>query len=104
MIDVSSMLANGLWVAGLALLLATLSWAHWRASREHWRASRERRTLRAELHRPATGRTLNAGMVLFCAGLAATGRRWWEWVLWGLLALGFLAQAVLGGGRKKLRP
>ena len=95
MIDVWSMLATGLWVAGLALLLATLSWAQ-------WRAGRERRPLRAELRRTATGRTLDVGMVLFCAGLAATGRRWWEWALWGLLALGFLLQAVLGGGRKTL--
>ena len=97
MIDVWAMLANGLWVAGVALLLAALSWAH-------WRASRERRPLRAELRRPDTGRALNAGMVFFCAGLAATGQRWWEWVLWGLLSLGFLLQAVLGGGRKTLRP
>jgi hypothetical protein len=33
-------------------------------------------------------------MVLFCAGLAVTGRVWWERVLWGLLAAISLVWAV----------
>jgi hypothetical protein len=77
-IDVWGVVANSLWVLGLAVLLATLSWANWAASVEKVR-------FRAVLGRPRSQQALDLGLFLFCAGLAATGRAWWERVLWGVV-------------------
>lgn len=92
MIDVWGVVANSLWILGLAVLLAVLSWANWAASVEKVR-------LRTALTRPGVQRALNLGLFLFCAGLAATGRAWWERVLWGLLAVAWVVQAWLAGRR-----
>jgi hypothetical protein len=92
-IDVWGVIANSLWILGLAVLLAVLSWAHWVASTEGKR-------LRAVLGRPRTRQGLDLGLFLFCAGLAATGRAWWERVLWGLLAAAWIFQ-IWSAGRKK---
>jgi CHASE2 domain-containing sensor protein len=91
-IDVWGVVANSLWILGLAVLLAVLSWANWAASVEKVR-------LRTALTRPGVQRALNLGLFLFCAGLAATGRAWWERVLWGLLAVAWVVQAWLAGRR-----
>jgi hypothetical protein len=95
-IDVWGVIANSLWILGLAVLLAVLSWAHWVASTEG-------KQLRAVLGRPRTRQGLDLGLFLFCAGLAATGRAWWERVLWGLLAAAWVFQAwsARPGARKR---
>ena len=90
MIDIASVAANALWVLGLALLLAALSWARWLAQRDDAR-------LRQVLRRSGLRRTIDLALLLFCAGLAATSRRWWERALWGLLAAAWALQAVLPG-------
>jgi hypothetical protein len=94
-IDVWGVIANSLWILGLAVLLAVLSWAHWAASTEGKR-------LHAVLGQHRTQQGLDLGLFLFCAGLAATGRAWWERVLWGLLAVAWVFQAwtVRIGARK----
>ncbi|MDY6878135.1 MAG: hypothetical protein SWK90_18285 [Chloroflexota bacterium] len=92
MIDVWGVLANGFWILGLAVLLAVLSWAHWTASVEKVR-------FRAVLGRPKVQRVLNLGLAFFCAGLAATGRSWWERVIWGLLAAVWAVQAWMADRR-----
>jgi len=89
MIDVWGVLANSLWILGLAILLAALSWAHWVANTKKVR-------LRAVLGRPWAQRVLTLGLILLCAGLAATGRTWWERALWALLAV---AWGVSAAGR-----
>ncbi|MBN1813534.1 MAG: hypothetical protein JXA14_16975 [Anaerolineae bacterium] len=88
MIDIWGVIANSLWILGLAVLLAALSWARWIAHTEQSR-------LRVVLKRPRTQQILDAGLFLFCAGLAATGRAWWECILWGLLAAAWVVQAWL---------
>ena len=88
MIDIWEVIANSLWIVGLAVLLAVLSWARWIAHTEQSR-------LRSMLKQPSIQIALDVGLVLFCAGLAATGRAWWERVLWGLLAAAWLVQAWL---------
>ena len=93
MIDVWGVVANGLWIAGLALLLAALSWAH-------WVASTERSHLRTVLARSGSQLALGAGLALFCAGLAATASAWWERALWIALAVVALVQVVLSWRRK----
>lgn len=87
-IDIASVAANGLWVLGLALLLAAVSCARWLAHQEDAR-------LRDVLGRPGMRRGIDLSLLLFCAGLAATSRRWWERLLWGLLAAAWAADAAL---------
>ncbi|MFN3761910.1 MAG: hypothetical protein ACK4WK_01755 [Anaerolineae bacterium] len=91
-IDIRSVAANALWVLGLALILTALSWAN-------WAAARERIPFRSALGRPGVRRALDGGLVLFCAGLAATGRTLWEQVLWGVLAVGFGVLMIWGERR-----
>ena len=88
MIDVWSVAANSLWILGLSLLLATLSWAHWVARQEE-------APMREVLGRAGLRIPVDVGLLLFCAGLAATSRRWWERVLWGLLGAAWAVQAGL---------
>jgi hypothetical protein len=90
MIDIWGVMANGLWVLGLALLLATLSWAHWAASMERTR-------FRTILGRPGVQRTTNLALALFCLGLATTARKWWERAVWGLLTVAWVVQAWTAG-------
>lgn len=88
MIDIWGVIANSLWILGLAILLAVLSWARWIAQTKQSR-------IRIVLKRPSIQIALDVGLFLFCAGLAATGRTWWERVLWGLLAAAWVVQAWL---------
>jgi hypothetical protein len=93
-IDVWGVIANSLWILGLAVLLAVLS-------RAHWIANAEGNRIRGELKRPRTQQALDLGLFLFCAGLAATGRTWWERILWGLLAAVWVFQAWLAERKKR---
>ena len=86
MIDVWGVAASSLWILGLAVFLALLSWAH-------WVASAGKVQFRAVLGWPRVQRVVGLGLVLFCAGLVATSRTWWEQVLWGMLVV---VWAVLG--------
>jgi len=92
MIDFRSVAANALWILGLALILAALSWAYWVAARENVR-------FRVALNRPGVARALDIGLMLFCAGLAATARTGWERALWGVLAVAS-ALLVIGLARR----
>ncbi len=78
MIDLRGLIANALWIAGLALLLAALSWASWAADVMGQR-------FRATWGRPGVQQVAHLGLALFSAGLAATARTWWEQALWALL-------------------
>jgi hypothetical protein len=89
-INVWEVVANSVWILGLAVLLAAFSWASWAASVAGIR-------FRMVLCRPRMQRVLSLGLMLFCAGLAATGRAWWEQTLWGLLAVIFAVQAWMTG-------
>jgi hypothetical protein len=90
-IDIWGVLANSLWVLGLATLLATFS-------RAYWAACVEKARLRAVLARPGILRAVNLSFFLVCAGLATTGRTWWGRVLWGLLAVAWVARVWMVGG------
>jgi hypothetical protein len=93
-INVWGVIANSLWIFGLATLLAALSWAHWVASTEGKR-------LRTVLGQSRMRQGLNLGLALFCVGLAATGRTWWERILWGLLAAAWIFQTWSAGRKKR---
>jgi hypothetical protein len=87
-IDVWGVLANVLWVLGLAVLLASWSLAY-------DRAHRARRKVRAVLATPGYGLAVDLGMLLFVAGMAATEHRAWARVIWIVLGLAIAAQRVV---------
>ncbi|OQA22845.1 MAG: hypothetical protein BWY63_00603 [Chloroflexi bacterium ADurb.Bin360] len=80
MIDVQGIFFNSLWILALAILLALLSWTSWQAEREGVR-------FRVVWARPGLRRLVTLSLVLFCAGMVAISGRWWERLLWVLLAL-----------------
>jgi len=88
MIDVWAVAANALWVLGLALALAALSWAHWVTTRDEI-------GMHQALEEAGVRRVLDLGLLLFCAGMAAISRRPWERGLWVLLALAWAVQIAL---------
>jgi phosphoglycerol transferase MdoB-like AlkP superfamily enzyme len=92
-VDAPGLCGNFLWILGLALLLAALSWSSWLASVQSVR-------FRAVLARPGVQAALYLGLSLFSAGLAATAHTWWERVLWLLLTVWWLAQAWMSTRRK----
>jgi hypothetical protein len=89
MIEVWLVVSHGLWIGGLSIVLAVLSGARWIAGEEGVR-------LGAVLARYGPRRALDVGAAVFCSGLAATGRVWWEQVLWALLAAVWAARAWVG--------
>ncbi len=84
MIDWYGVFHNALWVLGLAIVLASLSYSDWRR-----RTSEPRISFRAMLGDPGFQTTFSVGMVLFCAGIALGGAVWWQTLGWALLALAF---------------
>jgi lipopolysaccharide export LptBFGC system permease protein LptF len=87
MIDWYSLAANSLWIFGLALALATFSYASWQASFYHERT-------RDRLKRPGTLIVFSVAAVLFCAGLAATSDTTLEIALWSVLGVLFIVQII----------
>ena len=88
MIDWFNLAGNALWIIGLALALAAVSHASWQASLYHER-------LRLRLAQKGYQLVFDVAAVLFCLGMAATSRRVWENILWIVLAVLFMAQAVV---------
>lgn len=80
------------WIVGLSLLLAGLSWGHWRA-----RALRV--PLRELLGHPSYRTVFSLGLTLFALGLALNPTRWWEPYLWGLFSLYFAVETGFAARR-----
>jgi len=87
MINWFSVFANSLWILGLALALATFSYANWQAS------VLGEKTI-TQLKRPGYLISFNIAVLLFCAGMAATSDTTLEIVVWSILGLMFLVQMV----------
>lgn len=85
MIDLWGVISNAFWILGLAVILATVSWANWKAM-----IALDR--LHFSLAKPHIGLSMETGGLLFCVGLATSAHRWWEQSLWALLAVAFLVQ------------
>jgi hypothetical protein len=87
MINWISIFANSLWIFGLALALATCSYASWQAALigGKWRVS---------LSQPMAQRVLALAGIFFCTGLAATSKNWWEIGLWVVLAGAFFLRML----------
>jgi len=80
MIDWVGVATNSLWLLGLAICLAVLSYADWNARNVGGR-------LREVLAQPSFHLTLWSGLTFFCLGVVLSGGRWWERILWGVLVL-----------------
>ena len=89
MIDLWGVVSNFLWILGLAVLLATWSYAHYEARMSHQKVGEKLDELTYAL-------SLDGGLLLFCAGLAATEHRWWARMIW--IGMG-IAILVEGGMR-----
>jgi hypothetical protein len=89
MIDLWGVFSNFLWILGLAVLLATWSYAHYEARLSHKKVGEKLDELTYAL-------SLDGGLLLFCAGLAATEHRWWARLIW--IGMG-VAILVEGGWR-----
>jgi hypothetical protein len=73
---------SALWILGLSVLLATISFADYTANTEGVR-------LRDALGRRSYQAAIYAGLTLFGFGLAGTAGSWWETAIWIVLGLAF---------------
>ena len=94
MIDWWGVFRNSLWISGLAVILAALSYADW------WAKERKIR-FREALSAPSLRGALSAGLFLFCVGLSLCSSRWWERGLWVAFALWFAFDAMTYLGRSR---
>ena len=85
MIDWYGVFHNALWIFGLAIVLAALSYADWRR-----RLASPRVSFRKALSEPGFQAAVSLGFTLFCAGLALGSTVWWQIVAWAALALFFV--------------
>jgi hypothetical protein len=88
MTEVWIVVKNGLWILGLSLLLATWSYAR-------YAAYEERVKTKAKLNELKYSLAIDAGMLLFVAGMAATESRTWAFVLWLLIGVAIVVHGVL---------
>jgi hypothetical protein len=73
---------GALWILGLSIALATLSYAS-------WQASIYKQSLRQRLALPGAQKAFSLAGLLFCAGLAGGAASTWEMILWVVLGLSF---------------
>jgi hypothetical protein len=84
MIDWTALFFNAFWIAGTAVVLATLSYSYWTAQATHtpWRTQFEQKNTLIPLW---------LGFSLISFGLMGTAPTWWETIIW----LAFLLFALL---------
>lgn len=88
MIDWANLAANGLWILGCAVILATLSYASWDASTLSEKMG-------ARIGRPSYQMALSLGTFLFTLGLAASTGGLFARIIWGVLALLSIVSLIL---------
>ncbi len=102
MFTLLDVLVDGLWVFGLAALLATFSYMNWVRNRRDW-------TWRFTLSTPRLLTPLCLSLDLFCIGMAVNGRLsippapLWESMAWSILVVLFTFFALaywLAGARR----
>ena len=81
MIDWLTVVAHGFWIAGLALILAALSYYT-------WLAGQEKRSLRRELAGPSFQKPLLIGLLLVGIGLSGTSQQLWQFIAAAAVAIG----------------
>jgi len=94
MIDWLNLLYNTSWILAMAIALAIVSWAS-------WKASVQKTGFRQEILRSAPQQGLHFSGFLFSLGLALTSDVGYEKVLWFLFAAYFLVQTALPVFKKR---
>ncbi|MBI4770269.1 MAG: hypothetical protein HY784_07640 [Chloroflexi bacterium] len=80
LIDWALVAYRALWIVGLSLILAALSFADYRAAEmklRFWQVLKE----------PAYQAAIQMGLLLTCLGLLGGARSWWEQIIWVGLAV-----------------
>ncbi len=93
LIDWWGVFRNSLWIMGLSVMLAAVSYADW------WAKERKIR-FREAISAPSIWSAFSAGLFLFCTGLSLCSDRWWERALWAAFALWFACDAVISLRRR----
>jgi hypothetical protein len=88
MIDLWTVVAHAFWIAGLALILAALSY-------HLWLAGQAGRAFRRELVAPPFQRLLLVGLLLIGIGLSGASREPWQLGLAVALVVGAVVALVL---------
>ncbi|MDP1545340.1 MAG: hypothetical protein Q8L87_04900 [Anaerolineales bacterium] len=76
---------SALWIFGLGLVTAALSFAN-------YIASQQKRRFKQALEMPACRIMINLGLVFFCLGWAGSVSAVWERIVWAVLGLMFALQ------------
>ena len=87
MLDWSDLAINGLWIAGLAWVLAVCSVSSYEAQEVGLR-------LRHMLRMPRQQVAITLGLSLCSLGMLLLSPRWWERALWCILLLLLLSRAL----------
>ncbi len=83
MIDWINLFTNSLWIIGLSVALAALSYAS-------WQSKVNRQSLRSSFEQPLINRMLLFAGSLVSLGLFSTSKRLWESGIWLLFTIIFL--------------
>lgn len=86
MINIWEVVANSLWILGLAILLAVWSYARYTAHASGLRIKVKLNTLKYAL-------VLNVGLLLFLCGMVFTEERWFIKIVWILLTIGVIVES-----------
>ena len=86
MVDWLGVVTNGLWVLGLAGMLA--AWSYF-----DYYAKTHGKPVRQVLNAPMFIRPFSWAVAVFCIGVAASGGSWWQRLAWVVLAALFAVQA-----------
>jgi hypothetical protein len=92
MLTLPGLLSAGLWILGLAGVLATLSYVDWRRGLQRWRWGQV-------LALPRLLSPFYLSVTLFCTGMALSAITnpspvWWQIAAWSVLAILFAASGV----------
>ncbi|MDF1513812.1 MAG: hypothetical protein P1S60_08390 [Anaerolineae bacterium] len=88
MVTIWDVFANGLWIIGLAIILAVWSYGRFTASRNGIPTKQKMISLKYAL-------VMNGGLLLFLCGMVLTEDRWWSKLIWGVMGILVLVESGL---------
>jgi hypothetical protein len=86
--EIWTIVKNSFWIVGLALLLATWSYARYAAHQAEVKTRDKLNELRYSL-------MMNLGTLLFVVGMVLTETRVWAQILWGVMGIVIFVQAYV---------